>query len=168
MKLETLKVILKTLLATTPQSNRQLSDELVDAWVLSLSDLPDVVAKQGLKHCLQKHTSGFLPTPAEFRQYCLGSKEEKSGAAWAQLLSAVKRYGSWSAIEFEDSAIAEAVRRMGGWRRICHSEERELGFLKREFQENYNQTTGGDYPAIVGSGDVRLIKAPATNNLLLN
>ena len=68
----------------------------------------------------------------------------------------------------EDTAIAEAVRRMGGWRRICHSEERELGFLKREFQENYNQTTGGDYPAIVGSGDVRLIKAPATNNLLLN
>jgi hypothetical protein len=132
-----------------------------------LEDLPDEVVRSGLGVCMKTHDSGFVPTPAQFRTMCTGSAEHKAAEAWAQLLTAVRRYGSWSAIEFEDTAIAEAIRRMGGWRRICHSEERELGFLKREFLENYSQIQGRDFPAVVGAGDVRLVRAE-TNNLLLN
>ena len=163
MKKQTLLEILEALEAVYPRNEKPAL--LVKIWFTVLEDIPDDVIMRGLNKCLKEHATGFLPTPAEFRKYCIGKtqneEEQKAITAWSQMINAVRQYGTWSAIDFEDTAIAETIRMMGGWNRICASEDKEINWLRKEFIELYIAAVSKkkSYTSIVGVGDVKLIES---------
>jgi len=110
-------------------------------WLMILEDLTDDQIRIGLKKAMLS-PGEFMPTVGKFREYCLaglGSQnlEDEAREAWALVLKIIqKRGGDYSPI-FKDSAIAEAIRKMGGWKQLCKMETEEETWRKKEFIEYY-------------------------------
>ena len=54
---------------TAVYPNIKVSEQLLDIWSSVLSDIRDEQIMMGLEICLREHTTGFPPTPAQFRKY---------------------------------------------------------------------------------------------------
>ena len=78
IKKEELGVILKRLSAVYP--NHPISSELVEDWILAFNDMNISQMTTGLVRCLKEHDSGFFPSPAEFRKFCLNSSNNRPWA----------------------------------------------------------------------------------------
>ena len=160
MRQNTLLSILKSLAAVFPRQEK--GEVLARVWGLALADVTAAAGEAALVRLLREYDSGFHPTPAQFLKFCGDDTEEQAQAAWGSGVAALRRYGGWSSLDFEDTASAEAIRRMGGWRRLCTSKEDELGWLAKEFREQYRITrqSGSLYSGVVGVGETRLIPMP--------
>lgn len=69
------------------------------------------------------NTSKFLPSIAEIRSACLDARDGRPrGAeeAWGDVVSEIRRIGTYGAPVFADPLTARAVERLG-WRSLCGS-----------------------------------------------
>ena len=117
--------------------NREMSEELYRAWVVALDDLNDEQIMVATKNLLKTH-KGFFPTPADLRQCVpdLCSLDEEAEHAFTRLMKTLEQVG-YQSVHFEDDAIAEWVRKSGGWNHLCNQSYDELVWLKKEFLREY-------------------------------
>ena len=138
--------------------NWKKDERTVIVWHIALEQTSDQAIMKAIPLFLRGHKSGFAPTPAEFLEYC----EDGSSAdrAWYELLDAVSRYGYVTSPTFShDPKIAESVRRLGGWVRLCRSTQNELSFVHRDFKAIYEGLYGDDYnPTLDGHGSARQVE----------
>jgi len=59
--------------------------------------------------------------------------ELTEGEAWAMVLQEVSRCSTYLAPQFDHPIVAKAVAAVGGLRRICMAEEREIGVVQGQF-----------------------------------
>ena len=64
-----MKEILRTLSGAF--QNFQVNQFTIKSWVLALGEFTLKRMQKGLIYCLKEHTTGFAPTPGEFRYYCI-------------------------------------------------------------------------------------------------
>lgn len=145
--------------------NWKKDERTVIVWHIALEQTSDQAIMKAIPLFLRGHKSGFAPTPAEFLEYC----EDGSSAdrAWYELVSAIGRYGYTSSPSFtHDPKIAESVRRLGGWVRLCRSTQDQLSFVHRDFKAIYEGLYGESYnPQLEGHGSARQVEYKAPHQL---
>jgi hypothetical protein len=118
-------------------------DTKIKTWSTILNDVTDEQGMVGLRKALES-PSEFMPSVGKFKQMCLSgsgcqSLEDEALQAWAIV---IKNLNSSISPVFKDSAIAEAIRKMGGWKRLCGMtifppEKSEEPFRKKDFVDLY-------------------------------
>lgn len=148
-------------------SNRKFTEKEQDLkvkkWHLALADLSDKHIEYGLMKA-SRMPNGFMLDSGGFRELCVtgaGSStiEDEAHKAWE---SVVKNLNHTANAFFKDSAIAEAVRKIGGWKKLCMSYEKDLPFIKKEFVANYSisKRSGKEF-------DHKLFGAYENNNIFI-
>jgi hypothetical protein len=66
--------------------NVEISRDLIDLWARALDDLNFATVQRGVTYCAKEHTTGFMPTPAEFRYYTLSGENAQADRARIQAL----------------------------------------------------------------------------------
>lgn len=147
---ETVVKVLNVIESTYP--NWKKDERTVMVWHIALETVEDKAIMQAIPLFLRNHRSGFAPTPGEFLEYC--EDGNSADRAWYELTDAIRRHGYTSSPTFlHDPKIAEAVRRLGGWVRLCRSTQQELSFVHRDFKAIYEGLYGDDYnPTLDGHG----------------
>jgi len=84
----------------------------------------------------------FFPKPVELRELITGTAADQGQQAWESILGAVKRFGGYTSVKFEDPAIADAVLAVwGGWTEACtklpSSEEPMFAAYRKQFAAAY-------------------------------
>ena len=118
-------------------------------WIEKLSGLTSAQGKIGLDKALD-HPDSFMPGVGQFREMCLSGEgcssiEDQAHTAWALVIQHLNAYSSPI---FKDSAIAESIRSMGGWRSLCSMETAVEAFRKKDFIGSYviHKRRGKEYP----------------------
>jgi hypothetical protein len=132
-------MILESLLAecSTRFTNEEKALKIRN-WTVKLSDLTDEQGMEGLNKALDGKME-FMPSVGTFREMCLTetgstSIEQDATIAWSSVMSGLNSYTS---PVFKDSCIAEAIRKMGGWKQLCLMLETEEPFKRKDFIELY-------------------------------
>lgn len=100
--------------------------QAMELWYRELQDIPAEVADAALRKWVS--TNKWSPTIAEIREMTTDVKNGEIpdwGEGWEQVQRAIRNYGFYQPIEAMESMeplTREAVKRMGGFRNICVSE----------------------------------------------
>jgi len=91
-----------------------------------------------------RNSSGgqFPPKPADIVRALEGTKEDKALLAWTKVDKAVRHVGPYRSVSFRDPVIAQVIRDMGGWIRLCECTEDEWPFVRNDFVKRYQGYSG--------------------------
>lgn len=135
------KLVIKILDALGGEYSKNWTDNeksiKLNNWNTALNDVTDEQGRAGLEKAL-KSPREFMPSVGQFREMCLAgtglSLEEDAVNAWG----IVERHlAIGKSPVFKDSAIAETIRNMGGWKRLAMCDYSELPFRKKDFIDSY-------------------------------
>lgn len=72
---------------------------------------------------------------------------QSPAAAWKSVLGAIRRFGAYYSVEFDDPQIAAVVQKMGGWIALCGRSSRNLQSVGgAEFRVLYSTLEGSAEP----------------------
>ena len=91
------------------------------------------------RHIQDPDVGRFLPKPADIIMAIEGSSQNRALAAWSKVIWGLQRVGTHTRVTFDDALIHLVVMDMGGWIRLGNSEERQMPFIAKEFQERYRE-----------------------------
>jgi hypothetical protein len=151
----------------------KVQDETAVAYHLLLSDVPYDAAVRAFT--ILGRTSKFMPTPAEIREVLADavSDIEPWEAAWDELITTIKRHGSylfrhrshsdWPG--WSDDLVAAAVNHVG-YENVCGAEYEQLPTIRAQFRNFYQGEAArrkrviqtGDAALPSGGGKIRAIK----------
>jgi hypothetical protein len=96
---------------------------------------------ESVKAAVQQHLreSPFMPKPADIVKYIEGTVEDRANIMWGHVVKAIRKYGHYESIRFDDPAIHYAIDRMGGWQKLCGILEEELPFREKDFIAHYRR-----------------------------
>ena len=102
-----------------------LTRETIAVYQRVLSDVPDELLQGAALDAVSK--SRFFPTVAELRDAALSIKRIGSGnpsafEGWEEVIRLIREKGHGFLPEFSHPWITSAVRQIGGWQRLCMSE----------------------------------------------
>jgi hypothetical protein len=80
---------------------------------------------------------GF-PQPGELIEIIKGGSGDKAVVAWGIYFDAMRRYGSYRTVEFQDGRIGRTLELMGGWVQSGEWLESEMQYRRSEFMKLYN------------------------------
>jgi hypothetical protein len=89
------------------------------------------------KHLRDPDTGMFPPKPADVIKHIEGDSETNAAKAWQAVLHAMKHLGPYRSIDFGDTHIHSAIEMMGGWVRLCCTDEEEIKFRAKDFERYY-------------------------------
>lgn len=139
MKEENVIMVVEALMS---ESSRKFSDKeksmKVNTWMMALDDISDEQGMVGFNKAI-KTPNEFMISSGKFRELCLSpegseSIEDEANEAWALVM---KNLNAYMSPIFNNSSISEAIRKMGGWVRLCEMLTKEEPFKKKEFIEMY-------------------------------
>lgn len=79
----------------------------------------------------------YIPKPADIVRILQGSSQDSAYFAWAKTEKAMRSVGAYSSVRFDDPIIHAVIERLGGWVKICQSNDKELSFLANDFRKAY-------------------------------
>lgn len=152
------EVRLAAVLAMCELFRPQLSEEGVDLYARSLSDIP---AAQVVAACARlAATAKFRPVPSEVRETCgagLSQASDRAAFAFQALKDAIPRVGVYRSPDFDDHLINATVRNLGGWQRACDMPQSEFDvWYRKEFIQVYEmfcRVTPGEAQAAPLTGE---------------
>lgn len=127
---------------------REPSPLKVELYFQSLRDYQIEDIKNAVSVMIRTRVFPSFPKPAEIIQEINGTAKDRSLSAWILVTDAIRRHGSYESVQFEDSVIHSVVDVMGGWPKLCQTNEDELKWKQKEF-ENLYQVIGrrdGNHP----------------------
>lgn len=122
-----------------------MSPEKAGGWYLALNDLTAEQLAAGVVSVLRTHKYPGLPPVGVVHDAALASTrgpalsvDERAALAWSKVLEAIRQFGAYHSVEFDDPAIAAAVADLGGWQALCDTPSDELGrFTRASFAKLY-------------------------------
>lgn len=130
--------LLKTLAGCFAYYERELSEVVVSVWLADLAGhSPDAIDAAFVRHRRDPQRGQWLPKTADILRHLQADDSERRQAAWAGVLSEARRVGNYGRPDLtaEQQSAVDAV---GGWRAVCHCDERELGFMQRRFMDAFD------------------------------
>jgi hypothetical protein len=120
----------------------KFKEKRLDAYRTLLSDIPESLFVDGINKMLRERVYPGIPTPADIRNYCIGSIEEgielKIALAVGNIRKAVTKYGGYKTVAFDDPIIHRIIKDYGTWYEFCTlSQEALENFLKFEVPKAY-------------------------------
>lgn len=149
------KIKTDVLLLVCQLSNKSIDDNLIELWIMALSDLSHEQLNKGMQRTAREYKGTFLMPPAQFREYCLtGEGENTEDEASHAFDEMIKRYTCTRSAYFKNPITAEIMRGIGTQMRTW--ETKDLPFKKKDFIKDYKvlKTRGEEYnPVIYKDGD---------------
>lgn len=151
--------------ATMDVYNKDISTDVIKIWWLAMSQFPIEQIRVGLSKYITSPDYGkFPPKPADIIFMMEGSSQDAALTAWNKVLEAISRAGTYKSVCFDDPIIHLCIDDIGGWIGLGETEEKELPFVQKRFEQTYrNYKSRGDIPAhkryLIG-------RSEANNNLL--
>lgn len=135
---------LRRILAAYPQHAAKLPSQsltaMLEVWQSDLADLPaDLLAMACRNH---RERSQWLPSIAEIRSSAVSLMRQASPAdqdwndAYAELQRMIRRIGYTGTPEWNNPALAQTVKTMGGWWAVCQNDDPE-GVFRAQFRDTY-------------------------------
>lgn len=165
----TIRNELKRMLASFPQHSARFTEaqigDMLEVWLEDLADLPDDLLKAACKN--HRERSQWLPSIAEIRASAVSLMRQASPAdqdwneAYAELQTAIRRYGYVTVPEWTNPALAETVKTLGGWQAVCFNEDLE-GVFRAQFREVYAVVIAKMERKVTQSPEVRAFIASMT------
>lgn len=111
------------------------------------------VSKALTSHAIDPDRGQFSPKVADIVRQISGTKTDRAVLAWGKLFEAMQRVGQYQDVVFDDPAIHAAVMDLGGWTRICQTQESEISYLQHRFCELHRAYVGRgqfEFPRMLG------------------
>lgn len=122
----------KILTSLASVTGGKTTPEAIDLWFSAMQEWSIEEFSKAATHLLK--TSKFMPKPADF--YALRKAGEKTSAeAFEKALDYAR--GGWRDGPHPDNRIEQAVKGLGGWVVLAHSNEDKVHFLASKFSEHY-------------------------------
>ena len=134
--------------------NEPVSEIRAEAYFDALKDFTLAQATTAVR--LAMRTLRFFPKPVELREMVEGTPEGNADAAWADVLTQIRRVGYMGVPTFHDPRTTEAIRHVwGGWARLCETlpgEGPELVGWVKQFKAVYRTVDMRQIQARLESG----------------
>lgn len=145
----------RLIVATAELYGKRCSPELIALYREALNHYDFAAIKAAISaHALDPDVGQFMPKPADIVRHIDGGKDDRALKAWSRVEKAIRHYGSYVSIVFDDPLIHVVVNDMGGWIRLCATPIEELPFRATEFAKRYrgyvNRTAPADVPRLIG------------------
>ena len=120
----------------------KLTKEKQELYYLALKDLSKEEFLNGFIRMIRDREYTNFPSIAEIRKYGLWLKEEdvevRIHIAKEKLKQAIKVFGAYQSVAFDDPNIHAIIDSLGGWVKVCMMKEEELEkFITFEFRKIY-------------------------------
>jgi len=136
------KEFAQTISAVGEMYDKKISTSLMRMYFESLIDYSIDNIKKGLSnHSLDPKHGTFFPKPADIVRNIDGGRqtqEDRAMIAWMEIEAAVSRVGAYGVLDIEDKKALLAVKNMGSWKQLCHTDRDKMSFKRQEFVKNYN------------------------------
>jgi len=119
--------------------DKQLSKQGMRFYLQMLEEYDFAAVKRALYRYL-KNASGsgsFFPKPADIIALIEGDPADRAEEAWAEVLQALERIGTWKSIKFRDPIINAVIKELGGWMYLGEKTTQELEYLHHQFVKLY-------------------------------
>lgn len=141
------KLFLQYLNLLAESFNRKMSGLLLETYWQSLETYAFLKVKQAMLSTLQNPDRKWgMPTPADLIVLIQGDSRSRALRAWTEVVTAVRSVGRYNSVVFDDPCIHCVIRDMGGWIYLCQQPEKELPFLRHEFEKRYCDYQGKPLP----------------------
>lgn len=120
-----------------------MTKELTNIYFLALSDLTTEQLDKAFMKIVRDRVYSNFPQVAEIRNFALGTTENDLNArvnlAREKIKFAIRKYGAYQSVKFDDKGIHAFIDSLGGWRKICEMEMKEFEnlFKYKNFKETY-------------------------------
>ena len=94
------------------------------------------------KHAMNPDNGQFAPKIADIVKQLSGTTTDKAKIAWGKVYAAMEQIGAYQDVCFDDGIIHLVIEDMGGWVKICRTEQKDLGYVQHQFCEAYRAYTG--------------------------
>jgi hypothetical protein len=133
------KPFLEWLTLLAESFNRKVSSLLLETYWQCLKAYPFAQVKQAILNTLQNpdRQKWAMPTPADLIVLIQGDSHSHALNAWGQVVTAIRTIGRYDSVVFDNPIIHCVIRDMGGWVYLCQQPEKELPFLRHEFEKRY-------------------------------
>ncbi|MDD5414634.1 MAG: DUF6475 domain-containing protein [Smithellaceae bacterium] len=93
-------------------------------------------------------SSRFFPKPADFIEFLQGTNQDKATQAWIKTVNAIRKYGNYTSVKFDDPVIHAVIEFMGGWANTGEWHDDNLRWKEKEFLQLYKvmEKRGEPYP----------------------
>ena len=120
----------------------KLSKEKQEIYFLALKDLSKEEFQTGFIRIVKDRKYTNFPSIAEIRKYSLWLKEQdvetRIHIAKEKLKAAIKVYGAYQTVGFDDPNIHAVIDSLGGWLQVCTMDMEDLDkFITFEFKKVY-------------------------------
>lgn len=132
--------------------DKEFSKDQLNVWYTFFSDDTDANFRKAVTRLVSK--SKFLPSIAEIKSEIAGITNPEllldPNREWANVEEAIHRYGFYNseeAVASLDPFTAQVVRNMGGFRKICMSEDGD--WTRKNFLRVWEEMKDGNKSALV-------------------
>jgi hypothetical protein len=100
---------------------------------------------------LPDESGRWMPRNSDIIKLLDGNTSDQAAMAWSKVDYAIRVRGPYDDLVFDDALIHRVASDMGGWIKLCGTDEKEYPFIAKEFQTRYRsyrtRTGGFEYPA---------------------
>lgn len=120
-----------------------MSKEMKSIYFLGLKDLTVEQLNSAYVEIIRTRNFQKMPKIAEIRENALGETKElmnlRMQMAREKILFAIRKYGIYQSVEFDDKGIHALIDSAGGWHKICSMEQKEFEdlFKYNNFEKIY-------------------------------
>lgn len=120
-----------------------MSKEMKSIYFLGLKDLTVEQLNSAYVEIIRTRNFQKMPKIAEIRENSLGETKElmnlRMQMAREKILFAIRKYGIYQSVEFDDKGIHALIDSAGGWQKICAMEQNEFEdlFKYNNFEKIY-------------------------------
>ncbi|MES2141697.1 MAG: DUF6475 domain-containing protein [Pseudomonadota bacterium] len=137
------KSFLQCLTLLAESFNRKVSSLLLETYWQGLKAYPFEQVKQAMLSTLQNPDRKWgMPNPGDLIASIQGDSRSHALKAWSQVVTAIRMIGRYDSVVFDNPLIHCVIRDMGGWIYLCQQPEKELPFLRYEFEKRYHDYQG--------------------------
>lgn len=137
---------------------KELTPFAVQVWMQACKEFDvDQVTKALSAHLMDPERGQFMPKPADIVKQLHGTHGDRSLVAWGKVFGAMGSVGAYKSVVFDDAVIHAVIDDLGGWVKVCRTDNEELPFMQKRFCDTYKAYSGRrdlKYPAqLVGEHD---------------
>lgn len=141
------KVLLQGLGIIEACTGKTFGDEQIKVYTMLLDNLEEEAYIQGVQRLMCERVYTNLPSVAEIREYCLGTRESdldfRIAEATKDIKKALSSVGMYKEVAFSDYIIHCIIQNEGGWTKFCSQSMDDIEkWFKWDFPKLYRAYVG--------------------------
>lgn len=137
---------------------KELTPFAMQVWMQACKEFDvDQVTKALSAHLMDPERGQFMPKPADIVKQLQGTHGDRALVAWGKVFGAMSSVGAYKTVVFDDAVIHAVIDDLGGWVKVCRTDNDELPFMQKRFCDTYRAYSGRRdlrYPAqLIGEHD---------------